>query len=106
MLLHKVINSEESAYILFFLRKRLYGTAEETEQLRQSNRALDAIIESSYDGIYITDNKGNTLKTNSAIERITGIPKEYYIGKNIHDLINRGILKESISDKVIKQKAQ
>lgn len=104
VLLHKVINSEESAYILFFCGKDYTALLEETEQLRQSNRALDAIIESSYDGIYITDNKGNTLKTNSAIERITGIPKEYYIGKNIHDLINRGILKESISDKVIKTK--
>lgn len=104
VLLHKIKKREGFTYVLFFCGKEYTALLEEAEQLRQSNRALDAIIESSYDGIYITDNKGNTLKTNSAIERITGIPKEYYIGKNINDLINRGILKESVSDKVIKTK--
>ncbi|WP_252314890.1 PAS domain-containing protein [Sinobaca sp. H24] len=81
VLLHKIKKREGFTYVLFFCGKEYTALLEEAEQLRQSNRALDAIIESSYDGIYITDNKGNTLKTNSAIERITGIPKEYYIGK-------------------------
>ncbi len=73
-------------------------------ELDKSNRELDAIIESSYDGIYITDRFGNTLKTNSAIERITGIPKHYYVGKNISHLIKRGILEESVTFKVLEQK--
>ncbi|MCP1490043.1 PAS domain S-box-containing protein [Peribacillus frigoritolerans] len=66
------------------------------------NRALDAIIENSYDGIYITDQDGITLYTNSAIERITGIPKEYYIGKSVDQLIQRGILNASVTHKVVK----
>ncbi|MCY9006152.1 MULTISPECIES: sigma-54 interaction domain-containing protein [Peribacillus] len=66
------------------------------------NRALDAIIENSYDGIYITDQDGITLYTNSAIERITGIPKEYYIGKSVDQLIKRGILNASVTHKVVK----
>jgi PAS domain S-box-containing protein len=73
--------------------------AHETEKL---NRALDAIIENSYDGIYITDQNGITLYTNSAIERITGIPKEYYIGKSVDQLIKRGILNTSVTHKVVK----
>ncbi|MFZ3591458.1 sigma-54 interaction domain-containing protein [Bacillus sp. DJP31] len=81
----------------FELEKRL-------KELDISNRELDAIIESSYDGIYITDRFGNTLRTNSAIERITGIPKHYYVGKNINHLIKRGILEESVTLKVIEQK--
>lgn len=83
----------------------------EIERLRQElkeaktlNGELDAIIENSYDGIYITDKNGVTLKTNSAIERITGIPKEYYIGKNVDALMKRGILKDSVTHKVLKQK--
>lgn len=72
--------------------------------MQSLNRELDAIIENSYDGIYITDSKGKTLKTNSAIERITGIPKEYYIGKNVNALIERGILKNSVTNKVVKLK--
>ncbi|WP_456279190.1 sigma-54 interaction domain-containing protein [Bacillus sp. AK128] len=77
---------------------------ERVKELDKSNRELDAIIESSYDGIYITDKFGNTLRTNSAIERLTGIPKHYYIGKNINHLIKRGILEESVTLKVIEQK--
>ncbi|WP_240660870.1 sigma-54 interaction domain-containing protein [Peribacillus frigoritolerans] len=73
--------------------------AHETDKL---NRALDAIIENSYDGIYITDQDGTTLYTNSAIERITGIPKEYYIGKSVDQLIKRGILNASVTHKVVK----
>lgn len=72
--------------------------------LDKSIREMDAIIESSYDGIYITDIQGNTLKTNSAIERITGIPKHYYIGKTTSDLVKRGILKESVTLKVLTEK--
>ncbi|HSU79806.1 MAG TPA: sigma 54-interacting transcriptional regulator [Candidatus Angelobacter sp.] len=74
------------------------------EKLTQTNRELDAIIESSFDGIYITDRTGVTLKTNAAIERITGIPKYYYIGKNIHQLIERGILTESVTLHVMEKK--
>ncbi|MEV5116814.1 sigma 54-interacting transcriptional regulator [Peribacillus frigoritolerans] len=73
--------------------------AHETDKL---NRALDAIIENSYDGIYITDQDGITLYTNSAIERITSIPKEYYIGKSVDQLIKRGILNASVTHKVVK----
>ncbi|SEB14633.1 PAS domain S-box-containing protein [Thalassobacillus cyri] len=73
-------------------------------ELERLNRELDSIINSSYDGIYITDNKGVTLKTNDAIERITGIPKEYYIGKTVDKLMKRGILKNSVTPKVLKQR--
>ncbi|CAH0164440.1 Limonene hydroxylase [Peribacillus sp. Bi96] len=77
----------------------LLSDAHDSEKL---NRALDAIIENSYDGIYITDQQGITLYTNSAIERITGIPKEYYIGKSVDQLIKRGILNASVTHKVVK----
>ncbi|KAB2336232.1 PAS domain S-box protein [Cytobacillus depressus] len=68
------------------------------------NRELDAIIDNSYDAIYITDREGTALRTNSAIERITGIPEHYYIGKKVQYLIERGFLKESITFKVVEQK--
>ncbi|GAE27179.1 sigma54 specific transcriptional regulator [Halalkalibacter wakoensis JCM 9140] len=81
--------------------EKLIKKLKETEQL---NRELDTIIENSYDGIYITDSEGRTLKTNTSIERITGIPKEYYIGKKVDNLIKRGILENSVTHKVVKEK--
>ncbi|MGX9134778.1 PAS domain S-box protein [Rummeliibacillus sp. JY-2-4R] len=74
----------------------------EKQELNNVNRELDAIIENSYDGIYITDPNGVTLRTNSAIERITNIPKEYYIGKNVDTLMERGILEKSVTKEVLK----
>lgn len=76
----------------------------ENEELRGQTQELDAIIENSYDGIYITDRDGVTQRTNSAIERITGIPKEYYIGKNVDALISRGILENSVTHKVVEER--
>lgn len=91
---------------IYILEKsgKIFEEFRKVKKLDNSIRELDAIIESSYDGIYITDVNGNTLKTNSAIERITGIPKHYYIGKNTSDLVKRGILKESVTIKVIEEK--
>ncbi|WP_241663235.1 sigma-54 interaction domain-containing protein [Peribacillus simplex] len=100
-LLMKQMDSDNILYIgseTEFLDDLLID-AHETDKL---NRALDAIIENSYDGIYITDQDGITLYTNSAIERITGIPKEYYIGKSVDQLIKRGILNASVTHKVVK----
>ena len=73
-------------------------------EMERLNRHLDAVIENSYDGIYITDKNGITLRTNSAIERITNIPKEYYINKRTEDLVKRGILEDSVTKKVLEKK--
>ena len=84
--------------------RELEKQTSELLELQRINRHLDAVIENSYDGIYITDKEGVTLRTNSAIERITGIPKEYYLNKKVDDLIKRGILENSVTHKVIEKK--
>ncbi|BCJ86838.1 sigma-54 interaction domain-containing protein [Effusibacillus dendaii] len=65
---------------------------------------LNTIFENSFDGIYITDKNGITLKTNDAIERLTGIPKEYYIGKDLRYLEKRGVVQKSVTFEVMKNK--
>ena len=94
----------ENDFTVFISSPFVQSLLEEVEELQKVNRNLDAIIESSYDGIYITDKNGVTLKTNAAIERITGIPKEYYINRNVDDLLKRGILESSVTHKVVEKK--
>lgn len=65
---------------------------------------FQAIFENSYDGIWITDGQGNTLRTNKAIERLTGIPHEEFIGKNMKELVDKGIFNQSVTLEVLKQK--
>src|SRR5690625_1112324 len=98
------LSNSENTLLIGLETSALSELKSENKELKNLNRELDAIIENSYDGIYITDSKGVTWKTNSAIERITGIPKEYYIGKNVNALIERGILKNSVTHKVVKQR--
>jgi PAS domain S-box-containing protein len=66
---------------------------------------LEAIIENTYDGIYITDGDANTLKVNRAYERITGIKREEVLGRNMRDLVASGTFDRSVSLEVIEKKA-
>ena len=77
---------------------------EKLEEAKAVRDELDATIQNSYDAIYIVDANGITRKTNDAIERLTGIPKEYYIGKDMRYLEKRGIVKKSVSFEVMKKK--
>ena len=79
---------------------------EQLEEAKAVRDELDATIQNSYDAIYIVDANGITRKTNDAIERLTGIPKEYYIGKDMRYLEKRGIVKKSVSFEVMKRKSR
>lgn len=72
--------------------------------IRKSEKELEAIIENSYDGIYITNAEGLTLKVNKSYERITGIAKETIMGKYMKELVSEGTLSVYITDDVVKQK--
>ncbi|MGR6835733.1 sigma 54-interacting transcriptional regulator [Syntrophomonas erecta] len=56
---------------------------------------LAAIIGSSFDGIYVTDGQGKTLRFNEAYSRITGIKPEEVIGKTMHQLVEEGVYDQS-----------
>lgn len=56
---------------------------------------MDEVIESSYDGIYITDGNANTLRINKAYERITGLKREEMLGKNMVDLVKEQYISKS-----------
>ena len=72
------------------------------ESFRQLSMQLDAIIESSYDGLYITDGEANTLRVNQAYERISGLKREDLIGRNMRDLVQEGVLDRSVTLEVLR----
>lgn len=65
---------------------------------------LDAVIESSYDGIFITDGKANALYLNSAYERITGVNRSELLGKNMADLEKANVISKSATLIVLKER--
>ncbi|MDD2510147.1 MAG: sigma 54-interacting transcriptional regulator [Syntrophomonas sp.] len=69
--------------------------AEQLARTRELNRQLDAIFESSFDGLYLTDGEGNTLRLNQGFERITGIRIEECVGSNMRELVDTGVFSDS-----------
>ncbi|WP_167577420.1 sigma-54-dependent Fis family transcriptional regulator [Ammoniphilus sp. YIM 78166] len=65
---------------------------------------LDAIIENSYDGLYISTPEGINLRANPAIERLTGIKQEFFVGKSLSDLISMGVFSDVVTPKVVATK--
>ena len=72
--------------------------------LSEASERLNAIIEHSFDGIFITDAKANVIRINHAYEVITGLKKEEVLGKNMADLVRNKLISESGSLQVIKTK--
>jgi len=75
--------------------------SEELISVKQLNKELEAIIESSYDGIIITNRSGQIIRANKAHERITGIPAASVL--NMNDLIAKGVYSESVVEAVIER---
>lgn len=65
---------------------------------------ISDILDSSYDGIYITDGRANTIMVNKAYERIAGIKIEELIGRNMNDLVNEGYISQSATLLVLKDR--
>lgn len=69
-----------------------------------ANRLFNSILESSFDGIWIANNKGDTLYINNAYERITGLRKEQLLGKNMRDLLKEKLFEHSTVLTVLEKK--
>ncbi|MCP4671097.1 MAG: PAS domain S-box protein [Desulfobacula sp.] len=68
------------------------------------NKELEAIFESSYDGLYITDGNAKTIRVNKAYERITGLSKKNLIGRNMNSLVDEKVFNYSVTLEVLKKK--
>ncbi len=88
-------------------RTNLRQQVSSTNKLRKTygQQLLQQIIDNSYDSIFVTDKFGNVLLANAG----TGIFMEYrteeLIGKNVRDLVKKGIYDWSPTLKAIKTRA-
>lgn len=82
----------------------LDAVAQELEATKELNKELEAIFNSSYDEIYVTDGKGITLRVNKAGERFYGLKADEMIGKHVNELEEMGLFSPSITPQVLKSK--
>lgn len=70
-------------------------TKEIFSTIAEAAERLSAIIEHSFDGIFITDKNANVLRINHAYEDITGLKSEEVLGKNMADLVKGKLISQS-----------
>lgn len=63
---------------------------------------FDKILDIFYDGIYITDASGLTIKVNDMYEKLTGLKKEELLGHNVTDLEKAGVFDSPLNPLVVK----
>ncbi|MCL6558798.1 MAG: sigma 54-interacting transcriptional regulator [Firmicutes bacterium] len=82
----------------------LERVSSELNSVRQLYNQLDTIIESSFDGIMVTDSKGRGVRINKALARLTGLDESHFVGKPIDDLFRKGIFGcESVTIKALQE---
>lgn len=77
----------------------------ELDTYKKVNRKLDAVFESSFDGLFITDGEGTILKCNRSSERLIGHHRKDIVGRNVTELIPQGYIDQSVTLEVLKKKA-
>ncbi|MDD3853703.1 MAG: sigma 54-interacting transcriptional regulator [Syntrophomonadaceae bacterium] len=101
-----IINNGEisGAVAVLYDISELEKVTRELSYVKSLNQELDAIIDSSFDGLYITDGEGRTLRINRAIKRMTGLGEDELLDRTMYELVEQGILSRSASVLVIEQK--
>ncbi len=82
----------------------LENISQELKYVKELNEELDAIIESSFDGLYISDGEGKTLRVNKAFEMIMGISRDEFLDKNVEDIEKEGLVSESVTFLTLKKR--
>ena len=77
------------------LKEKSGDQNKEIERMRFICKQLDAVIENSYDGIYITDGNANTILVNKSYEEITGVKGKDMLERNMKDIVKEGIISQS-----------
>lgn len=83
----------------------IQGAGVQLLKAHQLNRDLEAIIQSSYDGIGIIDRDGTLLAVNNSYLRIAGLSEEESgVGRKVQDLEKEGHVSKAVGVMVLEKK--
>ncbi|MCP4687292.1 MAG: PAS domain-containing protein, partial [Desulfobacterales bacterium] len=85
-------------------RTELEKITHEMLSFQELSRELDAIIDSSNDGLWVCDADAVVTRINSASERMNNIRAEEVVGRGMEALVNEGLVDRSVTLEVIKSK--
>lgn len=79
----------------------LEAISHELKSVRELNSELNALIDSSADGLVVSDANGILRRINQAYANMIGIDKEEFTGKPVQDLVRRGYLSDVVTARVL-----
>ena len=86
--------------------KQFENSAQQLESYKELNKQLEAIFESSSDGLWVCDGQGRVIKINKASAKLNGVKPKDVIGKNSKYMIQEGVIDRSAVLEVLATKRQ
>lgn len=83
---------------------RYEETAKEMESYKQMTKEFEAVLNSSYDGLYLTDGNAKTLFFNKSYLRVSGLNEEDVRNRDVQELVLDGTINRSASVEAIKER--
>jgi PAS domain S-box-containing protein/TyrR family helix-turn-helix protein len=80
----------------------LERSAQKLESYKNLNRQLNAIIQSSSDGIWVCDGQARVTTVNEASEKLNGITAASVVGKHVSEIMAGGLFDRSVTLEVLK----
>jgi PAS domain S-box-containing protein len=80
--------------------------ARKLESYKRLNTQLNAVINSSCDGIWVCDGGGKVISINQASEALNGIKAKDIIGKDVAAIVERGVVDRSVTMEVLEARRQ
>lgn len=74
------------------------------DEILLENKLLWSLVDSSYDGMFLTDATGTVVYCNAAYLNISGLKREQIVNRNICELVSSGEIPDACSPEVIKKK--
>jgi PAS domain S-box-containing protein len=99
----QIIDQDEHFLILIQPKSELIRLKKENEALQTEQRGLHQVIDSSFDGIVISDKDGIIIHQNPSYEQITGLSAKDLIGRNLKELEDEGVIDNSASLRALKE---
>jgi len=79
-------------------------TVQKTCTFKDLSHELSAIVDSCYEGLWICDGDANVIRLNPASLRINNVTVEQVIGRNMAELVEKGIIDRSATLEVIEKR--
>ncbi len=93
----------EGAVISLQKPSRFEELAVELSSFQEMATTLQAIFDSSSDGIWVTNGDGIVTQINRASEKLNGIKAENIVGKSIDRIVKSGLMDVSVSQEVMEK---